>query len=223
VKKCTKCGLFKLRDEFYTRTASKDGKSYWCKECSIEYRNDNADIRKIKQSIYNKKNKYKMNKKSKDYYYKNKSKINEQGKLYREKNKEKMKELYKNYYENNREYKLEYSKKYRELNKEYILKKRKEYDDGEWRTVYKEKNKGIYANYAANRRFSKKEATPIWSELDKIKILYEKCKWLESITGLKYHVDHIIPLNHPDVCGLHVWANLQILEASLNCSKGNKL
>jgi predicted CoA-binding protein len=37
-------------------------------------------------------------------------------------------------------------------------------------------------------------------------------------------VDHIIPLNPKDqsVCGLHCWANLQILDKSLNLIKGSK-
>lgn len=39
---------------------------------------------------------------------------------------------------------------------------------------------------------------------------------------VKVAVDHIVPLNHPNVCGLHYHLNLRIVDDSVNCSKGNK-
>lgn len=73
-----------------------------------------------------------------------------------------------------------------------------------------------YANRNAKRRASILQAIPSWADLDKIKEIYKTCP-----TG--YHVDHIIPLNSDEVCGLHVESNLRHLPAQENMSKSNKL
>lgn len=39
--------------------------------------------------------------------------------------------------------------------------------------------------------------------------------------GQEVHVDHIIPLNAPNVCGLHCEFNLQLLTKEANIKKSN--
>ncbi|HDU5574529.1 TPA: hypothetical protein RFV54_001062 [Klebsiella aerogenes] len=41
-------------------------------------------------------------------------------------------------------------------------------------------------------------------------------------TGIKWHVDHIIPLKGKSISGLHVWYNLQLIPATINIRKNNK-
>lgn len=125
----------------------------------------------------------------------------------------KERELYHKNLEKQKERKL---KNYHR-NKDKYIKKKKESD----KILYESKK--VYYTYNSIKRYAKKiKATPKWANHSKIKTLYEKAKWLESLTGLKYHVDHIVPLQGKNVCGLHCWNNLQILEASLNLSKRNK-
>ena len=104
-----------------------------------------------------------------------------------------------------------YLKKYRKDKYE----ERKEFNSLRMKKHYLE-NKGYYKNKTNKRRAIKLRAIPKFANLEKIKQIYKNCP-------KGYHVDHIIPLNNPIVCGLHVEWNLQYLSAKDNCSKGNKL
>ena len=64
-------------------------------------------------------------------------------------------------------------------------------------------------------------ATPPWVNMGDVKAIYERAKHLSEITGEIYTVDHIVPLRHPRVCGLHVPWNLQVLDSVRNVEKGN--
>ena len=64
---------------------------------------------------------------------------------------------------------------------------------------------------------------PAWADLNAIKAIYKKASELSKSNGIKWHVDHEIPLKHPLVCGLHNEFNLRVIPARENQSKGNKL
>lgn len=60
---------------------------------------------------------------------------------------------------------------------------------------------------------------PKWSKLSDVIDFYKAAEELKGV----FEVDHIIPLNGVDVCGLHVPSNLQLLLPEVNRLKGNTL
>jgi len=74
----------------------------------------------------------------------------------------------------------------------------------------------------AKRTTAKLKRTPKWSDLEKIRSIYIEASRLRRETGVKYVVDHEIPLRGKLVSGLHVPENLRIIENVENIKKGNK-
>lgn len=64
-----------------------------------------------------------------------------------------------------------------------------------------------------------KRATPSWANKFFIAEAYHIAKVREKEFGIKWHVDHIIPLRGKRVCGLHVEHNLQVIPAKVNLKK----
>lgn len=71
------------------------------------------------------------------------------------------------------------------------------------------------------RRESEARATPPWADRKAIRDKYKSRDFMKELTGELYEVDHIIPLLHPLVCGLHIAANMQVLHWKENAEKGN--
>ncbi len=104
--------------------------------------------------------------------------------------------------------------------REYYKKtadKRKQYT-----SEYQKANKGKCNAKNAERRARRLQATPKWANLKQIEGIYKLAQYLTKKYGRQIHVDHIVPLKNPTVCGLHVEDNLQLLYADENLSKSNK-
>ena len=160
-------------------------------------------------------NKDKILAQKKAYYEANKDEILAQQKARYEANKDKRKVQAKAYYEANKEKIKAYNKAHHEANKDKRNAQQK---------AYYEVNSAKYIERARFREsLLNKLQKPSWYSSKLVNKIYKECKELNKIAGfIKYHVDHIIPLQGKNVSGLHVQGNLQIILASVNLSKSNK-
>lgn len=126
----------------------------------------------------------------------------------------------------NREKALAASARYREKHPDKAAERM-----AEWRKNNPEKAAAIKNRWLesgggtaarARRRAMQQLATPIWANQHQMKLMYNISKRVSKETGVPHHVDHIIPLKHKLVCGLHCEFNLQLLLGSENDSKGSK-
>jgi hypothetical protein len=183
-----------------------------CDECVQLSRKKNYDSEKNK--IY-----------QKQYYQQNKESLNAQSKQYYIEHNERLKEYAKQNYQNNIEYYLDYNKQYYQQNKEYFKTHNKQYyqKNIDYFIKYWSDNAGMYNANSAKRRSLIKQAIPTWANIDMIQKIYDKCASTTNETGIRHNVDHIVPLQGKNVCGLHCEDNLQILTETANKQKGNKL
>lgn len=213
MKTCTKCGETKGLDCFAKNSRNKtDGRQPKCKECNKKYRQQNRErIVEYLKDYYNVKGKYIDRTEYRKWYSRNnRDKINSTKRLYRENNKgnlwedrnpDKAKKARQKWVRNNRDRRNKSSEKYRK------------------------NNKGLYAFYARTRHAAKLKATPNWltaEQLESIKDMYILSSKIGDLTGQPMEVDHIVPLQGENVCGLHVPWNLQVLHRIKNRSKGNR-
>lgn len=86
--------------------------------------------------------------------------------------------------------------------------------------AYKKANKSNYgAAYAAKRRLSMGSPT---CDLEALKAMSLVADKINKLTKSDLQLDHIEPLNHPDICGLNTPHNLQLLSSNINRAKSNR-
>jgi hypothetical protein len=163
---------------------------------------------------------------------------------WRAKNPEEAAAINKKYDEQNRDKRSEYAKQYRKANPEkvkadhakwveensekvkaYAKKATKAWLDRnpDYQKNFYQANKQIYMAASARRRAAQDSATPAWlTAIDKAMIqeMYDVSEARYIQTGIKHHVDHIVPINGKNVAGMHVPWNLQVITAHENLSKG---
>jgi 5-methylcytosine-specific restriction endonuclease McrA len=120
-------------------------------------------------------------------------------------------------------------KRYYQANKEAVIARANARNPEERRAhreKYKKQNPELYKAFTSVRKRRHRNATPPWITAEQkllIRQMYLEAQRLTKLTGVRYVVDHIVPLINPEVCGLHVPWNLQIMTQEENLQKSNKL
>jgi hypothetical protein len=193
LKACSLCGVEKPLGEFYKRKNSPDGVRKDCKSCHI--------ARSLRSHYADRDNR---NKKKREAHN---LKVAKNPNFYAE------------LYAQKKDYILLKSAESYQRDKERIKARVQK-----WAEENRGKSNAIKKAYKA----AKSRACPPWARNNKalraqMDEVYERAYKISAETGVKHHVDHIIPLRGKTVSGLHVPWNLQVLPGSENCSKSNRL
>tara|TARA_R110000868_G_scaffold215154_1_gene465247 strand:- start:550 stop:1185 length:636 start_codon:yes stop_codon:yes gene_type:complete len=180
-----------------------------------EYKEKNKAAIAARARAYVEKNKETVSQKKKDYHFKNKERINAKSLAYFRENKERLNKAALEYYHANKDERIVKQGEWREQNRDASRRASKN-----WALNNQDK---VIANIA-KRRAAKMQRTPNWlteEHRKQIEDIYREAKMREVETGIRHHVDHIIPLQGKLVSGLHVPNNLCVIPATENIRKRN--
>jgi len=198
---------------FVTASDAKHGRRNTCKQCAATKSAEHRQLLgKEKLKAYKQK-----------YYQNNKETDNERSKRFRKLNPDYCKTYNDAYYQMNAEQIKKNVKRYQQENKDRLRDRCRA-----TRKAYRKSTHGKAIRNAAcaKRRATKLNATPSWltqEQKQDIKDYYKLAAIYTEATGFAWHVDHVYPLQGETSCGLHVPWNLQVIPASINLTKGNKL
>lgn len=217
MKKCSKCKIIKLLDEFHKDNSQKSGYKSQCKEC-LKYHH--RKYKKQTQS-YRIKNKSKINKLSKKWRKNNPEKCKEYYTRYTSKNKDKLRKRRKMWAEENQDYFKNYKQNNKRQHSEYMIKynKKKREEDPLFKLKCNLRNRVRIALKSKKLNKNNKLLNTIGCSLDELKLHIEK-QFTKGMTWDNYgewHIDHIIPLytgkTEEEIYKLNHYSNLQPLWA----------
>lgn len=250
-KTCSRCGASKDISGFGKRKANRDGLRGVCRECENvgykAYYTANAEKMRKKSATYRSNNPEKVYEANKKWKASNPERARENDRRWRAdnpakvsaisarryaKDPESFKKRASAYYAAHRPAMAAANKAWSENNRERQreIRRRWEVRNPEKAraasAAWASKNRARLLAYNRTRAASLLNATPGWltkDDREAIVSIYETRARTTTETGTLHHVDHIVPLRGETVCGLHVPWNLQVIPATENVRKHNKL
>jgi len=217
MKICSKCGVEKSREAFYATKQNRDGLYSRCKPC-----HNNA------VSQWAAKNKERVAQKNAERYARDKERILAVGVEWAKKNADKIRVRRLNLRHKNPEKYAAQMRRQRAMNPERY---REISIASYWATRdarleslrrYKERNPDVVKRHEVLRRVAKESAIPDWSVSFFVAEAYRLAKLRTQLTGVKWDVDHVVPIRSSLVCGLHAHTNLQVVPRLVNQRKSNR-
>lgn len=99
---------------------------------------------------------------------------------------------------------------------------KREYDAA-YRSRWYPANKAVTVENVRRTQIRKRGHTiPQWANKFLMQEIYRLRQLRQELLGVAFDVDHIVPIVHPNVCGLHCEDNLQILSSKKNRDRWNK-
>lgn len=220
MKRCPKCAQDKPLDAFAKKRTTRDGLQCWCRDCSAAGRAAwvTADPERARAagSKWAKENPEANRARVKAWKAENPAHVVARDAAYRAANLDRLREV---------------SAIWRAANADAIRTRKISYAKAQAEPIrergrrWKQANKGKVLANVKLRKHRKRRASPRWltrAHKTAMALFYRAAEALSFWTGKPHHVDHIVPLNSPIVCGLHVPWNLQILTAGANLKKSNR-
>lgn len=197
-KPCSKCNQVKPLDAFTVDRQAKLGVGSSCRQCQKEWREANKESISRRTQLSRKKNKESVSARNAAWQSKNPEKVAEKKRRFYERHQDRLRAESR-------------QKRLRNLEAERERGRR-------WAKENPEKAAAINAR----RRARLLRATPQWANDFIISEIYAFARDKSKALGIKFNVDHIVPLKGKLVCGLHVESNLAVIPAAENFSKQSR-
>lgn len=202
-KACSKCKKELPTTEFGPCKATKSGLASWCRPCVREH--------------------------SRRWYANNQDKHREAVTRWAERNPDKIAQYQRTSRRRRRKEIAEYRKLPRvraaetKQHREYVRRNRDRIL--EHQRQWYAKNPHVFILHSRIRRQTMRlqQAWMTPENASKIADIYRECRQISEQTGIPHEVDHVMPVNGVDSCGLHVPWNLRIVTRAVNRSKGNRV